>query len=105
MCIHKTECQYHNIVIPGQDIYPVHAVNKIVVIIKNSVNGIAIRIKMPAVTYGKFLAFQKRYINRQVRFHLPEQLIIDLHLHFQRLLWSLKSKCMKKSPMNQNIDF
>ena len=49
------------------------------------INGIAVRAEMPAVLDRNRLSFDKGKIQSQIRADLPEQFVIHLHLHFQRL--------------------
>ena len=52
-------------------------------------DGIAVCAKMPTISNWIVFTLDIGYVQRKVRLYLPEQVIIYLHLHFQRLLWLL----------------
>ncbi len=92
MSIHQTKCKNNYLIFSPDNKYPIHSVAKIGIIIKQSVYGIAVCRKVPTISDWKVFTLNKRDIETEVRFHLPEQIIVYLHLHFQRLQWSLKDK-------------
>ena len=92
MCVHKAKCQYGHFIILEHNKYPVHPPDEIRFIIKQPVHSAAVCVEMPTIIYRMVFPLDKRFVNGKVRLNLPEQLIINLHLHFQRLQWSLLCK-------------
>ena len=87
--VHKTKCQNNNPELSGNDKCPVHAIGEIFIIIEEGIYGIAVCAEVPAISCWIIFAFGEKCVKGKVRLHLPEQVIIYLHLHFQRLLWLL----------------
>jgi len=85
MRIHETECQYYNSVSLPNSINPVHPINEILVVVKHTINNIAISVKMPTVSDLIVFTLDIRGVQRKVGLYLSEQVIICLHLLIQRL--------------------
>ena len=89
MSIHKAESENYNLIFDGYYKYAVHSIDEILTVIKQSVYSVAVCTKMPTISNWIVFTLDIGYVQRKVRLHLPEQVIIYLHLHFQRLLWLL----------------
>ena len=93
MGVHQTKSKNDNLIFGRHNKYTVHTVDEILPVIKQSVYSIAVCAKMPTISNWIVFTLDIGYVQRKVRLHLPEQVIIYLHLHFQRLLWLL---CMQR---------
>ena len=90
MSVHKTESKNYNMIFDRYNKYAVHSIDEILTVIKQSVNSVAVCAKMPTISNWVVFTLDIGYVQRKVRLYLPEQVIIYLHLHFQRLLWLLR---------------
>ena len=89
MGVHQAESKNDNPAFGGYNKCAVHSVDEILPVIKQPVYGAAVSAEMPTIFNWILFSLDILGIQRKVRLHLPEQVIIYLHLHSRRLLWLL----------------
>ena len=106
VCVHKDECQNHDVITPYCQEDPVHAILKIDRFIENGVRCLPFSGEMPAVFNIDCLPFDERDIDPEIRYYLPQFVFTYSHnTKFFRLKQRLAPKVVfiAEYPVKLNV--